>query len=110
MGKDPPSSPWVDLFGRLPQRRYLDRRDRPRRRRALACSLRTLVLGFAYLLWLIPLVLRNCGIPDFLFLAAEMLSFLLLGLMAVDVWHLRGHRPEGLDPARQWPVDILVPC
>ena len=70
----------------------------------------TLVLGFAYLLWLTPLVFKNRGIPDFLFLAAETLSFLLLGLMAVDVWHLRGHRPEGLSPGRQWPVDVFVPC
>ena len=110
MGRNPVSSFWAHLFDRLPQRRHLDRQDRPRRRRALIFSLLTLALGFAYLLWLLPLVFRNRGIPDFLFLAAEILSFLLLALMAVDVWHLRGHRPEGLVPARQWAVDVLVPC
>ena len=98
------------MIGRLPPRRFLDRPDRPRRRCALGFSLLTLVLGFAYLLWLTPLVFKNRGIPDFLFLAAETLSFLLLGLMAVDVWHLRGHRPEGLSPDRQWPVDVFIPC
>ena len=98
------------MIGRLPPRRFLDRPDRPRRRCALGFSLLTLVLGFVYLLWLTPLVFKNRGIPDFLFLAAETLSFLLLGLMAVDVWHLRSHRPEGLSPDRQWPVDVFIPC
>ena len=110
MGTNRLSLCWADLVGRLPQRRYLDRQDRPRRRYALFFSLLTLVLGFTYLLWLTPLVLQNREIPDFLFLAAEIVSFLLVGLMAVDVWHLRGHRPEGLSPDRQWPVDVFVPC
>ncbi|MCX5892411.1 MAG: glycosyltransferase [Deltaproteobacteria bacterium] len=110
MGSNPLSLFWADLVGRLPQRRYLDRQDRPRRLYALAFSLLTLILGFTYLLWLTPLVFKNRGIPDFLFLAAEILSFLLLGLMAVDVWQLRGHRPEGLSPDRQWRVDVLIPC
>jgi len=110
MGKNPLPLLWADLIGRLPQRRYLDRRDRPRRLRALAFSLLTLILGFVYLLWLSRLVFRNREAPDFLFLAAEILSFLLLGLMAVDVWQLRGHRPEGLGPSRRWPVDVFIPC
>ena len=110
MGSNPLSVFWADLLGRPPHRRFLDRPDRSRRRCALGFSLLTLVLGFAYLLWLTPLVFKNRGITDFLFLAAETLSFLLLGLMAVDVWHLRGHRPEGLSPGRQWPVDVFVPC
>ena len=110
MRSNPLSMFWADLLGRPPHRRFLDRRDRSRRGYALGFSLLTLVLGFVYLLWLTPLVFKNRGIPDFLFLAAETLSFLLLGLMAVDVWHLRGHRPEGLSPGRQWPVDVFVPC
>jgi cellulose synthase (UDP-forming) len=101
---------WAGLLGRLPQRRHLDSQDRSRRSKALIFSLLTLVLGSTYLFWLTPLVLRNREIPDFLFLAAELVSFLLLSLMAIDVWHLRGHRPEGLGPNRQWPVDILIPC
>ena len=110
MRSNPLSLFWADLLGRPPHRRFLDRPDRRRRGCALGFSLLTVVLGFVYLLWLTPLVFKNRGIPDFLFLAAETLSFLLLGLMAVDVWHLRGHRPEGLSPGRQWPVDVFVPC
>ena len=110
MRSNPLSRFWADLLGRPRQRRLLDRPDRRRRGCALGFSLLTVVLGFVYLLWLTPLVFKNRGIPDFLFLAAETLSFLLLTLMAVDVWQLRGHRPEGLSPDRPWPVDIFVPC
>lgn len=99
-----------DLSQRLPCRRYLDLRDRPRRLRAQAFSLLTLVFGFLYLLWLSSMVLRSREAPDLFFLAAEGLSFLLLGLMAWDVWRLRGHRPEGLSTDQQWPVDIFIPC
>jgi len=109
MGRNPFSLFWSHLFDRLPQRRQLDRQDRPCRRRALIFSLLTVALGFAYLLWLLPLVFRDRIIPSFLFLGVEILSFLLLALMAFDVWHLRGPRPEGLVPARQWRVDLPVP-
>jgi len=68
MERNPFSSFWANLFDRLPRRRHLDRQDRPHRR-ALIFSLLTLILGLAYLLWLLPLVFRNRGIPDFLFLA-----------------------------------------
>jgi cellulose synthase (UDP-forming) len=101
---------WAHLFHRLPFRRYLDLQDRPRRLRAQIFSLLTLGLGLAYLLWLSRMVFRNREIPDFFFLAAEGLSLLLLFLMACDVWLLRGHRPEGLTPSREWPVDIFIPC
>jgi hypothetical protein len=94
MERTPFSLLWSHLFDRLPQRRNLDRQDRHRRRRSLIFSLQTLALGFAYLLWLLPLVFRNREIPSLLFLRAEILSILLLALMAVDVWHLRGHRPK----------------
>jgi cellulose synthase (UDP-forming) len=98
------------LFHRLPQRRYLDLKDRPRRLRAQGCSLLTLVLGLAYLFWLGRLAVGNRVVIGILFLAAEGLAFLLLWLIACDVWHLRSHRPEGLAPERQWAVDIFVPC
>ncbi len=101
---------WSDLMRRLPHRRYLDLQDRPRRLRAQAFSLLTLVLGLAYLLWLSRLAARNREATYFLFLAAESLSFLLLWLLAVDVWQLRSHPPEGLSPGRHRPVDIFVPC
>ncbi len=101
---------WSDFFRRLPHRRYLDFPDRPRRLRAHAFSLLTLFLGLAYVFWLARLALRNSEATLLLFLVAESLSFLLLWLLALDVWQLRGHRPEGLSPDRRWSVDILVPC
>lgn len=85
MGKNPLSFVWADWRGRLPCRRYLERADRGRRLRAQAFSLATLVLGATYLLWVAGLVFNNRGFQDFLFLAAETLSFLLLILLAVDI-------------------------
>jgi cellulose synthase (UDP-forming) len=99
---------WSDLLRRPPHRRYLDLQDRPRRLRAQAFSLLAIVLGLAYLLWLIRLAVSDASY--LLFLAAECLSFLLLFLLAFDVWQLRSHRPEGLSPDRQWAVDLFVPC
>ncbi len=99
---------WSDLLRRPPHRRYLDLQDRPRRLRAQTFSLLTIVLGLAYLFWLIRLAVSEAAY--LLFLAAESLSFLLLWLLALDVWQLRSHRPEGLSPDRQWAVDLFVPC
>jgi cellulose synthase (UDP-forming) len=110
MGKTPLFWFWADLFRRLPQRRYLDLQDRPRRLCAQAFCLLTLILGFTYLLWLSRLLRGNREASFFIFLAAEGLSFLLLFLLAYDVWNLRGHRPEGLEPDREWPVDVFIPC
>jgi len=101
---------WSDLWRHPPHRRYLDLRDRPRRLRAQAFSILTLVLGLAYLFWLSRLTVRNSAAAYLLFLTAESLSFLLLWLLVFDAWHLRSHRPEGLSPDRQWAVDIFVPC
>jgi cellulose synthase (UDP-forming) len=101
---------WADWRGRLPYRRFLDLADRSRRLRAQAFSLLTLTLGLTYLLWVGRLSLRNGEFQDFLFLAAEALSFLLLALLAFDVWHLRYHRPEGLEPPQGQAVDIFITC
>jgi hypothetical protein len=73
----------VDLGQRLPYRRSLDLPDRARRLRASAFSLLTLLL-------------ETRQLQDFAFGGAEILSFLRLSLLALDVWHLRGHRPEGM--------------
>ena len=110
MGKTPLFLFWANLFRRQPQRRYLDLQDRPRRLCAQAFCLLTLILGLIYLLWLSRLLRGNREASFFLFLAAEGLSFLLLSLLAYDVWNLRGHRPEGLKPEREWPVDVFIPC
>jgi cellulose synthase (UDP-forming) len=101
---------WADWRGRLPYRRYREREDRPRRLRALFFSLLTLILGTAYILWVGLVVLRNPGIQDFLFLGAEALAFCLLAFLACDVWHLRYHNPQGLEPTPVYAVDVLVPC
>jgi cellulose synthase/poly-beta-1,6-N-acetylglucosamine synthase-like glycosyltransferase len=100
----------ADLFRRLPHRRYLDLEDRPRRLRGQAFSLLTLISGLVYLFWLSRLVFRYQGTAALLFLGAEVFSFLLLWLLALDVWNLRGHRPEGLPIDRPRSVDILIPC
>jgi len=110
LGNNPFRLFYTDLLGGLPQRRYLDLQDRPRRLRASIFSLLTLILGGAYLLWLSHLVLQNREALDFFFLAAEILSFVLLALLGVDVWNRRGHRPEGLSHRRTWSVDVFVPC
>lgn len=110
MRKNPLSFLWADLRHCLPYRRYLDLTDRARRLRALTFSLLTMGLGSAYLVWLAWLVMGNRQWPDFLFLVAEILSFLLLCLLGYDTWHLRGHRPEGLELARHPSVDIFIPC
>jgi len=101
---------WADLRQRLPNRRYLDLTDRSRRLWAFAFSLLTLVLGFAYLVWLGRLAFRNRELQALFFLGAEVLSFLLLFLLALDVWHRRGHRPEGLAGGPSLSVDVFVPC
>jgi len=55
-------------------------------------------------------VYKNPGWLDICFLAAESLAFLLLALLASDVWKPRFHQPRGLEPAENHPVDIFVPC
>jgi len=101
---------WKECRGRLPYRRYKEMEDRPRRLRALFFSLLTLILGTAYILWVGLVVCKNPGIQDVLFLSAEALAFLLLAILAVDVWHLRFHAPAGIMPTAAYPVDIFVPC
>jgi cellulose synthase (UDP-forming) len=110
MGKNPLLFFWADLRRRLPYRRYLDLTDRRRRLWALAFSLLTLLLGFTYLVWIGRLVFKSRGLQDFGFFGAEFLSFLLLSLLALDVWHLRSHRPEGLAAPENPTVDVFVPC
>ncbi len=100
----------ADWLRRLPYRRFLELKDRLRRLWAQVFSLAALILGLTYLIWVGRLVCQNRQWQDFLFLAAETLSFLLLSLLAFDVWHLRYHRPGGLGPLTDRAVDIFVPC
>ena len=110
MRKNPLVFFWEDLRNRVPNQRYLDRLDRPRRLRAAGFSMVTLILGALYLGWIGNLVLNSRQIQDVAFFGAEFLSFLLLSLLAFNVWHLRGHRPEGPEAPRNFTVDLLIPC
>jgi len=110
MSKNPFAFLWADWRGRLPHRRYRDREHRSRRLKGLFFSLLTLILGAAYLLGVAWLVVRNPRGQDIFFLAGETLAFLLLALLASDVWDLRFHHPRGLEPPGDFPVDIFVPC
>jgi cellulose synthase (UDP-forming) len=110
VSKNPLSFFWADWRRQLPYRRYLDREDRSRRLRALSFAFLTLALGLTYLIWVGRLFFPSPGVQDGLFLSAEILSFLLLALLSFDVWHLRYHRPEGLKPLTDCPVDVFVPC
>ncbi|MFH1596175.1 MAG: hypothetical protein ABIG94_07395 [Pseudomonadota bacterium] len=97
-----------DLRQRLPYRRYLDLTDRARRLRASAFSLLALALGLVYLLWIGRLVLETRQLQEFAFVSAETLSFLLISMLALDVWHLRGHRPEGIENMDNFPVNFFI--
>ena len=110
MGRNPFSFFWQDWRGRLPYRRYLDREDRPRRLAALAFSFLTLTLGGAYLFWITRRILATRHFLDFLFSAAELLAFLLLASLALDLWHLRTHPPQGPEAPENYPVDVFVTC
>ncbi len=110
MSKNPFAFFWADLRGHLPYRRYREREDRARRLKALFFSILTLTLGAAYLLWAAWLVVWNPEWQDLFFLAAETLAYLLLALLAWDVWHLRYHPPAGPEAGAAYPVDIFVPC
>lgn len=110
MSKNPLSFFWADWRRHLPYRRYGELEDRSRRLAAMACSLITVFAGAVYLIWLAGVVFHNPGFQNLLFLAAEIMAFLLLAFLAHDIWHLRHHRPEGLKAKRPWSVDIFVPC
>ena len=80
------------------------------RRGAQAFSLITLLLGSVYLIWLGRLVLVSLEPPDFFFLAAEILSFLLLCLLSYSIWRFLASLPGSLESKGRFSVDIFVPC
>jgi cellulose synthase (UDP-forming) len=79
-------------------------------RGARVFSLITLFLGSAYLIWLGRLVLLSRKPPDLIFLAAEILSFLLLCLLSYSIWRFLTPLPASPEPDSRPPVDIFVPC
>ena len=80
------------------------------RRGAQAFSLITLLLGSAYLIWLGRLVLVSRDPPDLIFLAAEILSFLLLCLLSYSIWRFLTPLPGSPESTSRFSVDIFVPC
>jgi len=98
----------ADIQRRLPYRRYRDLEDRPRRLAARSWSLATITCGAVYLAWLGVLMLRQPGNQSILFFGAEALAYLLLVILAFNLWHLRFHRPEGLELQSYPKVDIFV--
>jgi cellulose synthase (UDP-forming) len=80
------------------------------RGRAQVFSLMALTLGLAYLVWLGRLVFASRGSPDIFFLVAEVLSYLLLGLLCYSVWRPRPHPVASPAVNVAHAVDIFVPC
>ena len=80
------------------------------RRGAQAFSLITLLLGSVYLIWLGRLVLISREPPDFIFLVAEILSFLLLCLLSHSIWRFLRPLPGNPEPTSRFSVDLFVPC
>ncbi len=99
---------WADWRAKLPYRRYYEWEDRPRRLRAQFFSLLTLVSGGVYLGWLAWQTWSLQTLQTCLFLAIETAAYFLLAVLALDIWRLRFHRPEGLTPDRVYPVDVFV--
>jgi cellulose synthase (UDP-forming) len=87
-----------------------DPAGRARHRRAQVCALIALGAGLVYLVWLGRLVLLSRGAPDLVFLAAESLSYLLLGLLSYSIWRLPGPRADQPVVPGGFAVDIFVPC
>ena len=80
------------------------------RRGAQTFSLITLLLGSVYLIWLGRLVLVSREPPDFFFLAAEIVSFLLLCLLSYSIWRFLTLLPGNPESKSRFSVDIFVPC
>jgi cellulose synthase (UDP-forming) len=77
---------------------------------AQAFSLTALALGLVYLVWLGRLVLTSRGSPDIFFFLAEILSYLLLGLLSYSTWRPLSPLPGKPAAEPRFSVDILVPC
>jgi cellulose synthase (UDP-forming) len=97
-------------MGRARRRRGLDEPDRSRRLWAAAWGRLTIFTGLAYLGWVAHLAWRTRQWQDGLFVAAEAMAWVLLTLLAWDIWRRRGHQAQGLTRQRPWTVDLLIPC
>jgi cellulose synthase (UDP-forming) len=80
------------------------------RLRMQVCAGAALMAGLIYLAWLGRLVLQGRTLPDFLFLAAELLSYLLLCLLTYSAWRLTTPRAEPPATAAKFSVDVFIPC
>jgi cellulose synthase (UDP-forming) len=77
---------------------------------AQTASVVALVVGLTYLIWLTRLLYLSRGWLDFIFFAAETLSYLVLCLLCYNTWPHRRSRPKTPQLAARFTVDIFVPC
>ncbi|MFA5109825.1 MAG: glycosyltransferase [Desulfobaccales bacterium] len=82
----------------------------PKHLLAQVFSLIALAVGLSYLVWLGSMVLTSRAWPDCCFLAAEILSYLLLCLLSYSIWRPRDNCPEAPAAVTLPAVDLLVPC
>ena len=101
---------WADWWGKLPYRRYYDWQDRPRRLRAQFFCLLTVLSGGVYLSWLGRQLFQTPTVHLAIFFGLEAAALFLLSVLSLDLWRLRFHRPEGLEPDRSYAVDVFVTC
>lgn len=93
----------------IPYRRYGERADRPRRLRAQALSLVTIVTGVAYLGWVVGAVNRAHPLVGAGFLLSEAACLLLFTLAASSLWRLRFKPAESPAADRVYSIDVFVP-
>ncbi len=102
---------WGATASRLMVVEPVNGREAPcHRRKAQVFSLIGLVLGLAYLVWLVRLVFVSRGSPDIFFFVAELLSFLLLCLLTSSIWRFPKPLAPAPEPKTTVSVDIFVPC
>lgn len=89
-------------------RRYHDNEDRPRRLKAQVLAVLTVLVGMAYLAWASWSYNPDHAVLAWILIVSEALCLWLFIMAASGVWRLRFKPPEGLQPDRDYSVDILL--
>jgi cellulose synthase (UDP-forming) len=90
-------------------RRYGEKEDRPRRLRAQALSLFTILTGTGYLVWVSQALNHAHPLVGAGFFASEAACLLLFTLAASSLWRLRFKPAESPTADRTYSVDVFVP-
>ncbi len=93
----------------VPYRRYGERADRPRRLRAQALSLVTILTGVGYLVWVSEAINRAHPLVGAGFFLSEVACLLLFTLAASSLWRLRFKPAESPPVETPYAVDVFVP-